>query len=387
MMESEKWHIQIYLFLLLITSAYSNVGKMTSSQNHFGSSLQSQFNTKNNTRVIAQKGGLAILPCVVKVNSPATVSWIRRKDFQLLTVGLSTHSSDKRFLVEHTRHMGHWSLRIKAVKEEDRGFYECQLSIYPTQSIFIELKIVEAVAEISNAPDILIDETSTLQLQCKLKGATENPAFVFWYHENKMVNYDAQGGFVVTSITENAITGLENGQHLQTKPNGTKNKTHRSAMESNGDSAIVSTAGPYISTSPISPFSALQVQPHKSPYLPNSSMSVLTIKTVTFHHAGNYTCAPSNARPASITVHVLRGEKPAAMQHANRSILDGENNSNISLGLNSIKGFNGTNSLLVTGPSLLLSVLCLLANLPSASHLQKQTPMIFFVYVLCTFNS
>lgn len=70
------------------------------------------------------------------------VSWIRRKDFQLLTVGLSTHSSDKRFLVEHTRHMGHWSLRIKSVREDDRGLYECQLSIYPTQSIFIELKVV-----------------------------------------------------------------------------------------------------------------------------------------------------------------------------------------------------------------------------------------------------
>lgn len=77
------------------------------------------------------------------------VSWIRRKDFQLLTVGLSTHSSDKRFLVEHTRHMGHWSLRIKAVREEDRGFYECQLSIYPTQSIFIELKIVGKYSYIS----------------------------------------------------------------------------------------------------------------------------------------------------------------------------------------------------------------------------------------------
>lgn len=70
------------------------------------------------------------------------VSWIRRKDFQLLTVGLSTHSSDKRFLVEHTRHMGHWSLRIKSVRDDDRGLYECQLSIYPTQSIFIELKVV-----------------------------------------------------------------------------------------------------------------------------------------------------------------------------------------------------------------------------------------------------
>uniref|UniRef100_A0A182YLN8 Ig-like domain-containing protein n=1 Tax=Anopheles stephensi TaxID=30069 RepID=A0A182YLN8_ANOST len=34
--------------------------------------------------------------------------------------------------------------------------------------------------------------------------------------------------------------------------------------------------------------------------------SVLTIKEVHLRHAGNYTCAPSNARPASITVHVLQ---------------------------------------------------------------------------------
>lgn len=125
-----------------------------------------------------------------------------------------------------------------------------------------------------------------------------------------MVNYDAQGGFVVTSITENAIPGLENVQHSPTRGNGGRNKTLRSAMESNNDNAIGTTAAmPYaVSPSPISPFTMLQMQQHKSPYLPNSSMSVLTIKTVTFHHAGNYTCAPSNARPASITVHVLRGE-------------------------------------------------------------------------------
>ncbi|XP_017469897.1 PREDICTED: uncharacterized protein LOC108361705 [Rhagoletis zephyria] len=119
-----------------------NVSKIIPIKNHFGDPGQSHFTTKNNTRVIAQKGSLAVLPCVVKISSPATVSWIRRKDFQLLTVGLSTHSSDKRFLVEHARHMGHWSLRIKSVRESDRGLYECQLSIYPTESIFVELKVV-----------------------------------------------------------------------------------------------------------------------------------------------------------------------------------------------------------------------------------------------------
>jgi hypothetical protein len=68
---------------------------------------------------------------------------VRRQDFQtLLTVGLSTYSGDDRYLVEHARHAGHWSLRIKSVRDDDAGLYECQLSVYPVQSIFIELQVV-----------------------------------------------------------------------------------------------------------------------------------------------------------------------------------------------------------------------------------------------------
>ncbi|XP_016983925.2 uncharacterized protein LOC108047990 [Drosophila rhopaloa] len=353
-MEPKRWHLHLSCFLLLLSSTFSDVGKITSSQNHFGNTLQSQFNTKNNTRVIAQKGGLAILPCVVKVNSPATVSWIRRKDFQLLTVGLSTHSSDKRFLVEHTRHMGHWSLRIKAVREEDRGFYECQLSIYPTQSIVIELKIVEAVAEISSAPELHIDETSTLRLECKLKRATENPAFVFWYHDSKMINYDSQGGFVVTSIGQ---SNPQSGQIYRSSPANKSRVTM--PMESNGVLNNI-LGSPDNFKAPNMPSSTPFVQQHQSAYLLNPSVSVLTVKQVNFRHAGNYTCAPSNARPASITVHVLRGEKPAAMQHANRSILDSENNGNGTFGLITLGGLNGTTSVALTEGLLYFSVMFLL---------------------------
>uniref|UniRef100_A0A182ULH2 Ig-like domain-containing protein n=1 Tax=Anopheles melas TaxID=34690 RepID=A0A182ULH2_9DIPT len=131
------------------------------------------------------------------------VSWFRRKDYQLLTVGLSTYSSDDRFLVEHTRHLGNWALRIKNARKEDEGLYECQISTHPPQSIFIELRIVEAVAEILEAPDLHIDEGSTLRLECKLKRATESPLYVFWYHEDRMVNYDQEDG---VSVSNNKLT-------------------------------------------------------------------------------------------------------------------------------------------------------------------------------------
>ncbi|CAD7086357.1 unnamed protein product [Hermetia illucens] len=282
----------VFIISFICCETFSDMGKLSSSsfQNHFSTSASSHFTTKNNTKVVAQKGGLAILPCALKLNSPATVSWIRRRDFQLLTVGLSTHSSDGRFLVEHTRHMGHWSLRIKSVREEDRGLYECQLSVHPSESIFVELKVVEAVAEIAGAPDLHIDEGSTLRLECKLKRATENPSFVFWYHDNKMVNYDSQDGFSVTSF-----------QSLSSSPISSID----AASSNNITSSLITMA-------------SLSTQPH----LLASSTSILTIEKVHFNHAGNYTCAPSNTRAASITVHVLRGEKPAAMQHANRSTIE-----------------------------------------------------------------
>lgn len=45
----------------------------------------------------------------------------------------------------------------------------------------MKLNNAEAVADILGGPDIHVDEGSTLRLECRLRRATENPAFVFWY--------------------------------------------------------------------------------------------------------------------------------------------------------------------------------------------------------------
>lgn len=47
------------------------------SQNRIMSSDSALFTTRNNTKVIAQRGGLAVLPCAVKWNPTATVSLLQ----------------------------------------------------------------------------------------------------------------------------------------------------------------------------------------------------------------------------------------------------------------------------------------------------------------------
>lgn len=46
---------------------------------------------------------------------------------------------------------------------------------------FSSVSPTEAAAEILEAPDLHIDEGSTLRLECKLKRATESPLYVFWW--------------------------------------------------------------------------------------------------------------------------------------------------------------------------------------------------------------
>lgn len=59
--------------------------------------------------------------------------------------------------------MGHWSLRIKSVRDEDKGLYECQLSIHPTQSIYIELKVVGTYASFISFIVIVVESHSQRQ--------------------------------------------------------------------------------------------------------------------------------------------------------------------------------------------------------------------------------
>ncbi|XP_068083515.1 limbic system-associated membrane protein [Anabrus simplex] len=166
------------------------------------------FATENSSLVTAQTGSIAHIPCVVNNIGDGTVSWIRRKDYHLLTVGLTTYTGDERYQTIHVQHSEDWTLQIKYVQHRDAGLYECQVSSHPPTSIFIELRVVEARAEIAGTSEKYLKLGSALKLLCTLRQSTEPPVYVFWYHNNRMINYDKDRGVNVTTEFQSKTSTL-----------------------------------------------------------------------------------------------------------------------------------------------------------------------------------
>lgn len=112
--------------------------------------------------------------------------------------------------------------------------------------------ITEAHADIVGGPDKIVKSGSSLRLTCVLRRSTEPPAYVFWYHGARMINFDLGGGAAV-----------------------------RHGRQS----------------------------------------SELHIPKAQKQHAGNYSCVPSNARPASVNVHVLQGQSSIDNTYSDTSVL------------------------------------------------------------------
>ncbi|XP_033149141.1 uncharacterized protein LOC108596860 [Drosophila busckii] len=85
----------------------------------------------HNTTV--QLGGTAFLVCkVTGVDRVGVnwnqISWIRRRDWHILSSGAQLYTNDERFAILHTPGSNMWTLQIKFVQRRDHGMYECQIA-------------------------------------------------------------------------------------------------------------------------------------------------------------------------------------------------------------------------------------------------------------------
>ncbi|XP_044747062.1 lachesin isoform X2 [Coccinella septempunctata] len=218
-------------------------------------SLASDNNTVTNITV--QLGATAFLHCHVRNSHDRTlagseqVSWVRRRDWHILSSGVFTYTNDERFQILHSEGSDDWTLQIKYVQKRDNGTYECQISSNSGLiSHFVNLQIVipEATIQGSKSGEHHVDVGSVIDLLCIIEKSPTPPQYVFWYHNEHMINYDtARGGITVDTVP-----------------------------------------GP-------------------------RTQSRLTIRDTNDADSGNYTCSASNTEPASIYVFVSEGDNVDAI--------------------------------------------------------------------------
>ncbi|KAJ1522293.1 hypothetical protein ONE63_002592 [Megalurothrips usitatus] len=229
-------------------------GAVMESNNPYWEQAFSQPYFDNTTKrdVTTTVGQSAYLHCRVRNLGDRAVSWIRKRDLHILTVGLQTYTNDQRFQSLHSDGSDEWTLKIGSPQLRDSGTYECQVSTEPKISLSFHLSVVVSKAAILGNPELFLKSGSDINLTCQVVATPDPPSFIYWYRGPNVVNYSQRGGISVV----------------------TDKQTRTSTL-------LIARAQP--------------------------------------EDSGNYTCSPSSSDPASVLVHVLNGEHPAAMQHGNSS--------------------------------------------------------------------
>ncbi|XP_046633762.1 uncharacterized protein LOC124313087 isoform X1 [Daphnia pulicaria] len=271
-------------------------------------------------------GQTAFLHCRVRYLADRRVLWMRQRDLHILTSGLHTYTNDWRISAVHVTvrqppHSGpikssssssssfpaspsaavvpptgfrsagsrnsssstpggdssvwddeegvwsEWTLRIRSTEARDAGLYECQVSTEPKISKIYRLHVVVSKASILGSAELFVKKGSDINLTC----------------------------VTVTDEHQQPPSGL-----LAASPPGNKTP-HYFTWHHNGQVLNYSARGGMsVTTDTI------------------DGQSRLLLARAGPRDSGNYTCVPGpGATPASVTVHVLNGEQPAAMQRDN----------------------------------------------------------------------
>jgi len=163
--------------------------------------------------VTVQVGSTAYLHCPVIHLGEKELSWVRRSDWHILSHGTRMFTKDDRFQLVPDPPLGEaddfgrqnmgrqdWTLMIKFVTARDSGAYECQVTTEEgIRSHRVELKVETPEAFILAEDEYHIERGSSLSLVCIIEKATEPPQYVFWYHNERMINFDSERGISVTT--------------------------------------------------------------------------------------------------------------------------------------------------------------------------------------------
>ncbi|XP_052868739.1 uncharacterized protein LOC128274550 [Anopheles cruzii] len=238
------------------------------------------FDDVNSRNVTTVVDDTAVLKCRVKHKGDRTVSWMRKRDLHILTSNIYTYTGDQRFSVIHPPDSDDWDLKIEYAQQKDSGIYECQVNTEPKINLAVYLDVT--------------DEREFAQDFSKYGPSSGGKHF-----------NGVGGGLDFLSTAARAkIIG---SQEVHVKKGSTISlscvvNVHASSISWYHGSSIVDFD---------SARGGISLETEKTE---GGTSSRLMLTRATLRDSGNYTCVPTGAISASVQVHVLNGEHPAAMQ-------------------------------------------------------------------------
>ncbi|KAF0296826.1 Zwei Ig domain protein zig-8 [Amphibalanus amphitrite] len=169
---------------------------------------QPRFSNLTRLRVIGQVGTPVYLTCHVHNLGDRAVSWVRRRDLKILTVGMFAYTSDHRFTAAHSEGSEEWVLRIASPTEQDSGVYECQVSTEPKMSLPVHLQVAESRAVIAGPRELYLKRGSSINLTCTVLAAPEPPEHILWHINNMVIKYTERGGMLVVTNRRQRTSNL-----------------------------------------------------------------------------------------------------------------------------------------------------------------------------------
>ncbi|XP_054092128.1 protein sidekick-2 [Zeugodacus cucurbitae] len=173
-----------------------------------GGGGEPHFENTTEREVIAAVGTTARLHCRVRNLGDRAVSWIRKRDLHILTIGIMTYTNDQRFLARHIDNSDEWVLKVVSVQPRDAGIYECQVSTEPKISQAYKLMVVTSKAQILSNRELFIQSGSDINLTCIAPQAPGPYTHMMWYKDSELINDSTRGGIRVVSEQQMKTSNL-----------------------------------------------------------------------------------------------------------------------------------------------------------------------------------
>ncbi|CAG9773040.1 unnamed protein product [Ceutorhynchus assimilis] len=154
------------------------------------SAFQEEWMVPNRSNVTTPIGNItvsagreAVFNCVVNITGRYKVAWVRAEDQTILSIGTKVVTHNSRIMVTHDN-LHTWQMRIKQVKESDRGCYLCEVNtnIMRTQEACLDVNVPPDILNEDTSGDLSISEGENATLWCRASGHPQPR--ILWKKEN-----------------------------------------------------------------------------------------------------------------------------------------------------------------------------------------------------------